>query len=84
MGASRRHLWLTWSVILRNSQHLSKLVDDVLDLSQIDAGRMALSKSWVDLRAIAAEAAEAVRPLFQTKGLYLEVDALGEPAAGLL
>ncbi len=63
------------SVILRNSQHLSNLVDDVLDLSQIDAGRMALSKSWVDLRAIAAEAAEAVRPLFQTKGLYLEVDA---------
>ena len=63
------------AVILRNSQHLSKLVDDVLDLSQIDAGRMALSKSWVDLRAIAAEAAEAVRPLFQTKGLYLEVDA---------
>ena len=62
------------AVILRNSQHLSKLVDDVLDLSQIDAGRMALSKSWVDLRAIAAEAAEAVRPLFQTKGLYLEVD----------
>ncbi|MFN8468559.1 MAG: histidine kinase dimerization/phospho-acceptor domain-containing protein [Caldilineaceae bacterium] len=45
------------AVILRNSQHLSKLVDDVLDLSQIDAGRMALSKSWVDLRAIAAEAA---------------------------
>ncbi|MFN8469021.1 MAG: HAMP domain-containing sensor histidine kinase [Caldilineaceae bacterium] len=66
------------AVILRNSQHLSKLVDDVLDLSQIDAGRMALSKSWVDLRAIAAEAAEAVRPLFQTKGLYLQVDA---PAA---
>jgi len=63
------------AVILRNSQHLSKLVDDVLDLSQIDAGRMALSKSWVDLRAIAAEAAEAVRPLYQTKGLYLEVDA---------
>jgi nitrogen-specific signal transduction histidine kinase/CheY-like chemotaxis protein len=63
------------AVILRNSQHLSKLVDDVLDLSQIDAGRMALSKTWVDLGALASEAAEAVRPLFQTKGLYLEVDA---------
>ncbi len=64
------------AVILRNSQHLSKLVDDVLDLSQIDAGRMALSKTWVDLAAIADEAAEAVRPLYQTKGLYLEVDAV--------
>lgn len=63
------------AVILRNSQHLSKLVDDVLDLSQIDAGRMALSKMWVDLAAIVGEAAEAVRPLFQTKGLSLDVDA---------
>jgi CheY-like chemotaxis protein len=62
------------AVILRNSQHLSKLVDDVLDLSQIDAGRMALSKMWTNLPVVAGEAAEAVRPLFQTKGLYLEVE----------
>lgn len=62
------------AVILRNSQHLSKLVDDVLDLSQIDAGRMALSKVWADIRAIVREATEAVRPLFATKGLHLTVD----------
>jgi signal transduction histidine kinase/CheY-like chemotaxis protein len=74
-GRIPRALLADMAVILRNSQHLSKLVDDVLDLSQIDAGRMALSKSWIDLRAIANEAAEAVRPLFETKGLYLEIDA---------
>jgi signal transduction histidine kinase/CheY-like chemotaxis protein len=62
------------AVILRNSQHLSKLVDDVLDLSQIDAGRMALSKVWTDVATIVREATEAVRPLFETKGLYLEID----------
>lgn len=37
------------NVILRNSQHLSRLVDDVLDLSQIETGRMALSKEWSSL-----------------------------------
>lgn len=49
-------------------------MDDVLDLSQIDAGRMALSKVWADIRAIVREATEAVRPLFATKGLHLTVD----------
>jgi signal transduction histidine kinase/CheY-like chemotaxis protein len=66
------------AVILRNSQHLSKLVDDVLDLSQIDAGRMALSKVWTDIAAIVREATEAVWPLFQTKGLHLETDVGSE------
>ena len=32
------------AVIQRNSQHLASLVNDVLDLSQVDAEHMALSK----------------------------------------
>ena len=65
------------NVIVRNSQHLSRLVDDVLDLSQIEMGRMALNKEWVAIAEILEEAAEAMRPLFQTKGLDLltEIEA---------
>ncbi len=62
------------SVILRNSQHLSGLIDDVLDLSQIEAGRMALTRERVSLSEIVEAAATAVRPLFSSKGLYLETD----------
>lgn len=61
------------SVILRNSRHLSDLIDDVLDLSQIETGRMALVKERVDMREIVEAATTAVRPLFASKGLYLEV-----------
>lgn len=60
------------TTIQRNSQHLSRLVDDVLDLSQIDAGRMALSKEWTHLPEIIEEAHQAVEALFKTKGLYLQ------------
>jgi signal transduction histidine kinase/CheY-like chemotaxis protein len=60
------------TAIQRNSQHLARLVDDVLDLSQVEAGRMALSKEWVTLREIVDEATLTVRALFDTKGLYLE------------
>ena len=60
--------------IQRNSQQLARLVNDVLDLSQIDAGRMALSKEWCSLDEILTEATLAVRALFESKGLFLEVD----------
>lgn len=61
-------------VILRNSTHLSELIDDVLDLSQINADRMALSKEQVNLPGLVEAAVTAVRPLFESKKLYLTVD----------
>ncbi len=65
-------------VILRNSQHLSSLIDDVLDLSQIEAGKIALTRERVVLPEILEAAATAVRPLYQSKGLSLELEVVGE------
>jgi signal transduction histidine kinase/CheY-like chemotaxis protein len=62
------------SAIQRNSQHLSKLVDDVLDLSQIEADQMMINKEWVDVTEIIDDACQAVRPLFEQKELYLKMD----------
>ena len=59
-------------IVLRNSRHLASLIDDVLDLSQIDAGKMALMKEPVALQEIIAEAVKAVQPLFDSKGLSLQ------------
>ncbi len=61
-------------IVLRNSRHLSSLIDDVLDLSQIDAGQMALMKEPTALGEIIAAVVTAVRPLFSSKGLYLRTD----------
>lgn len=62
------------AVIHRNARHLADLIDDVLDLSQIEAGQMALSKEHVSPQEIIEAAVEAVRPLYQSKGLYLQVE----------
>jgi signal transduction histidine kinase len=62
------------AAIQRNSQHLSKLVDDVLDLSQVEAGRMMLAKEWTSLPELADEAALAVHALYESKGLYLHIN----------
>jgi signal transduction histidine kinase/CheY-like chemotaxis protein len=61
------------AVIERNGQHLSSLVDDVLELSQIDAGRVALVKELVMLSEILDAALEAVRPMYEAKHLSLEI-----------
>jgi signal transduction histidine kinase/CheY-like chemotaxis protein len=66
------------NVILRNSEHLLSLVDDVLDLSQIEAGQMAITKEWVDPREIVSAATTAVLPLYETKGLYLRTSLPSE------
>ncbi len=62
------------TIVLRNSQHLSSLIDDILDLSQIEAGQMALTKERVTFHEIVEAAAIAVRPLFDSKGLYLKTE----------
>ena len=59
------------AVVHRNAEHLSALIDDVLDLSQVEAGRMALTKERVCMSDIVDEAVAIVRPLFDSKGLYL-------------
>ncbi len=58
-------------VIYRNAQHLSNLIDDVLDLSQVDAGRMGLTKERASLAAIAGEAISAIARLYEARRLWL-------------
>ncbi len=58
-------------VILRNSQHLSELINDILDLSQINAGQMAIVKENTDLAELIGEAVVSVQLLYESRNLYL-------------
>jgi len=66
------------ATIYRNSRHLSDLIDDILDLSQIEAERLPLAKERVDLEEeVVKEAAEFVHPLAERKGLTLTLRLAG-------
>ncbi len=59
--------------VCRNAQHLQRLVDDVLDLAQLEAGKLALQLAEADLAAVMQEAADTVRSLAEGRGLALMV-----------
>lgn len=65
--------------IYRNTQHLVALVDDILDLSQIEAQRLPLVKDRIDLgEDVIRKAASIVQSLAERKGLYLRQELTGD------
>lgn len=60
--------------IYRNAGHIAALVDDILDLSQIDADRMALRPDWIDLTRVVGEAVAAVEMLFHGRDLVTRTE----------
>ena len=65
--------------IERNAQAQAKLIDDLLDMSRIMAGKVGLALAPVTFADILATAADALRPVAEDKGVSLSVD-LGNAA----
>jgi CheY-like chemotaxis protein/two-component sensor histidine kinase len=60
-------------VMRRQSTHMSRLLDDLLDVARFERGEFELRKCATDLKAVLRTAAEAARPLMDEKQHSLEV-----------
>ncbi len=71
---------LAWSrdVIERQVKHLTRLVDDLLDVSRITRGNINLSREAVAVTTIVARAIETIQPLIAEQRHELTVDVQEE------
>ena len=56
-----------------SARHLLALINDVLDISKIEAGQLVVAREPVDLRASLEKVAAVVKPMADKKGLALRV-----------
>src|ERR671936_1439230 len=58
-------------IIVQNGQHLLALINDLLDISKLEAGKAQLHRGEVDVEALVSECVENVSSLAKTKNLDL-------------
>jgi PAS domain S-box-containing protein len=61
-------------VIEKNSRSLSRLINDLLDMSSILSGKMRIERATVELQAVVREAVETVRPQADARRVAIEVE----------
>ena len=66
-------------IIERQVRHVVGLVDDLLDVSRITRGKVALRKQVLDLATVISKAVEMATPLLEERGHSLDVAVEGGP-----
>lgn len=75
LGPSSRQNYL--AVIRRSGEHLLMIINDILDLSRIEAGRLSLDIQQCNIVALLADVASVVRPRAEQRGVALTVEYPG-------
>ncbi|WP_338023444.1 response regulator [Archangium primigenium] len=68
------------AIIQRQTNHLSRLVDDLLDVSRITRGKVELRRARVDLRHVLEQVLLSFRPVAEARGLTLTARVPDAPA----
>jgi PAS domain S-box-containing protein len=79
LGASAEQLERARDIVERQVAHMTRLIDDLLDLSRISRGTISLRKERVDVVDLVRRAADDRRDSFRSHGLSLEVRLHPEP-----
>ncbi|MBI3710214.1 MAG: histidine kinase, partial [Proteobacteria bacterium] len=76
LPATQRQQFL--SIVIKESERLTRLINQVLDLAKIEAGRFEWRIDEIDIRDVVTEAIAATGQLFKEKAVTLEADLSAE------
>lgn len=76
-GEKRQHFL---GVIVHESQRLSRLIEEILDLARLESGRLTLNPVSLDLTALARQSINAVAHLHEERGVVLDISLEIGPA----
>jgi signal transduction histidine kinase len=66
-------------IMERQLAQMVRLVDDLIDVSRISTGRLAIKKERIELQAVVRNAVEIVAPLIEKRGHALQIDLPTQP-----
>ncbi|HVF17032.1 MAG TPA: PAS domain S-box protein, partial [Steroidobacteraceae bacterium] len=78
-AASPNQLQQASQIVERQVQHITRIVDDLLDVSRVTRGLVTLNRQPTSLHEVVRMAAEQVRPLIEAKHHGLNISLPNEP-----
>lgn len=63
----------------RQTAHMARMIEDLLDLTRIRSGTFTLRRETVDLRVVFAKAVEMAQPLVESRQQHLDVAEFADP-----
>ena len=60
-------------IVIKESERLTRLINQILDLSKLESGNAEWNPARVDLREIVGDTVDAMREVFREKGIALEL-----------
>lgn len=84
VGLNDPQLERAHTIMSRQACHLTRLVDDLLDVSRISRGKLELQREWLDLREAVKQAIEACeqRLIAKTQTLRISLPEMAIPVYG--
>ena len=69
------------SILDRQVEHMTRLIEDLLDVSRISRGDIDVRKQEIDLAQVVQSAVEAIRPVVEAAGHRLEIELPRSPVS---
>ena len=79
VGSTEQRLIMSRDVIDRQVTQLTRLVDELLDVSRISQGKIVLKKEPVELAKIIAHSVETARPMMEQREQRLSIEVSARP-----